>query len=87
MTDKKIVTVDPEHDPFFVATWPDSKAALRVTLSFEGDFLPMFPLPADIAEKIDEETARNQFSRNLFAYISVALQGGEDKTPVEEIDE
>ena len=83
MTDKQIVTVDVDHDPYLVVTWPDHATALRVTLSFEGDFLPMFPVPADIVDKVDEKVAREQFSRNMFEYIGAALKGGEAEEETE----
>lgn len=82
---KQNVAVDVEKDPFLVVEWPDENAKLRVTLSFDGDFLPMFPLPGDIKKKISEQDCRDQFARNLFAYIGAVLQGGvEEETESDE---
>lgn len=66
-----------EKDPFLVVTWPNG-AKMQVTLSFEGDMLPMFPIPADIENEITEEMARNQFSQNLFTFVATLLDDSQE---------
>ena len=59
------------EDPFLKLTFGDKSAELTVTLSFDGDFLPLFDLPGDVGVEPTEDLARGELAFNLFNKISI----------------